>query len=73
MVKRGETGKIIDRQTGGTFFDVRNVPTYQGEGKMRKVISSEIWLFHAKHKVKGGFKTVNEATIFALENNRGVV
>lgn len=68
MVKKASPGKIIDRQTGGTFFDVRQVSKHEGHGKERKLVKTEICLFHAKHRVKSGFKNKNEAQLFALEN-----
>ena len=71
-VKKASPGKIIDRQTGGTFFDVRQVSTYEGHDKERKLVKTTILLFHAKHRVKGqpekGFKNKDLATIFALEH-----
>jgi hypothetical protein len=67
-VKKTENGKIIDRYTGGTFFDVREVPKFEGLGRKRRVVSSEICLFHAKHKLKSGFKNIAEARNFAVEN-----
>ncbi len=71
-VKKTSPGKIIDSQTGGTFFDIRQVSKYEGYEKERKLVKTEILIFHAKHRVKGqpekGFKNKDLATLFILEH-----
>lgn len=68
MVKKTDCTKIIEKQTGGTFFDIKQVYKYEVDGKKRKMINNEICLFHVKHQVKSGFKNKDEACLFALEN-----
>jgi len=64
-VKKRELGKIIQRYE---FLDVRDVPTYEGYGKKRRVKTSTIAIFHAKHKIKDGFKNPLLAMNFIQDN-----
>jgi len=66
-VKKKETGKVVKKSVNGTFLDIRQVPTYSGYGKNRKVIESTYAIFHAKKNVKDGFKNPQEAENFIIE------
>lgn len=66
MVKRSDKSKVVRRYVSDTYFDVRMVFKHQGEGKKRKVTSSDYGVFHSKRQLKGGFKSADEAELFAI-------
>lgn len=65
-----ERGKVIKPNVNGTFFDIRQVPKWDTDNRTGKktMTSSSLCLFVGKHNVKSGFKTVQEAGTFAIEN-----
>ena len=68
-VKKEERGKVVKQLINGTIFDVRRVPKYGKDLKGNKVIESASYcLFVGKNNVKRGFKSIEEAGIFAVEN-----
>ena len=67
-IKKNELGKVVKSNVNNTFLDVRQVPTYTGYGKKRKVETSTFAIFHAKKKVKDGFKNADEAVKFITES-----
>lgn len=64
-IKKQERGKVLG---GVDFFTVRQVPTYEGTGKKRRVKTSTVAIFHGKNRVKDGFGNLNQALDFIGEN-----
>jgi len=60
-VKKKEIGTIVKKNVNGTFLDIRQVPTYSGYGKERRVTESHYAIFHAKKNVKDDFKNTSDA------------
>ena len=68
-VRKREESKVVVKQAGGTYLDVRIVHKHEGYGKARKIKSSEYGVFHTKHRVyKDGFKNCETAVAFIEEN-----
>lgn len=65
-VNKRDDSKIVARYVEGTYFDVKQVLKKEGYGKKRRVISSSFGVFHTKHSLKQGFKTVDDAIAFAV-------
>jgi hypothetical protein len=66
-VKKKELGKVVKKSVNGTFLDVRQVPTYSGHGKDKKITESTYAIFHEKKNIKDGFKNAQEAEKFVIE------
>lgn len=68
--KKNERGKVVKQNVYGTIFDVRIVPKVKTDVKTGKSVweTSSYHLFIGKTAVKAGFKNVDEAGKFALEN-----
>lgn len=65
MVKKTVFGKVQKNVQG---FDIRNIPVSSGHGKDRKVTSSSLGVFKGKKLQKSGFKNVQEAETYIVEN-----
>lgn len=64
-VKKNEIGKVLTTHEG---FTIRQVPTYEGYGKDRKMKTSTIAIFVVKKKVIDGFSNPKSAIEFIDEN-----
>lgn len=64
-VKKQERGTVIKQHE---FFTIKHLPSYEGYDKKRKMKDSSIAIFHGKHKLKDGFKTVEIAVNYIVDN-----
>lgn len=64
--KRRDESKTVRRYVSDTYFDVKMVFKHQGEGRKRKVTSTSYGVYHSKRHLKSGFKTADEAELFAI-------
>jgi len=65
-VKKREESKVVARYVEGTYFDVKQVLKKEGYGKARSVKNSSFGVFHTKHSLKQGFKSIDDAIAFAV-------
>ncbi len=47
-VRKRDNSKVVVKMAAGTFLDVRIVHKYVGEGRKRKVESSEYGIYHTQ-------------------------
>ena len=67
-VRKREAAKVVEKNTGGTFLSVKQVPKTEGHGNKKRTSGSTYGLFSGKHNVKDGFKNTEEAREFAIAN-----
>ena len=65
-VKRKDESKTVRKYVSDTYFDIKMIFKHQGEGKKRKVESTSYGVYHSKRQLKGGFKTADDAELFAI-------
>jgi hypothetical protein len=65
-LKKGTKGKVLGKFES---FTIRQVPTFEGTGKNKRVKTSTIAIFSGKNKLKDGFKNLNHAQEFITSNN----
>jgi hypothetical protein len=64
-VKKNERGKVLMNHEG---FSIRQVPTYEGYGKDKRMVKSTIGIFLSKKQILDGFKNPKEAVDFIDDN-----
>jgi len=66
--RKGSVSKVVKRYVSDTYLDIRMVFKHKGDGKQRKVESSNYAIYHSKHQVKDGFNKTELAVAFIEEN-----
>ena len=67
--RKNDESKVVVKNANGTFLDIRIVHQHTGEGKKRKVVSSDYGIFHSKNRAsKEKFKSPDLALDFISTN-----